>query len=219
MNVVFIVFAGIGSRIHSDIPKQFIKINNKELVSYTISAFNNHNHIDEIILITHKDYYEYTKNMVDLYHFNKVKKIIVGGATRQESVRIGLESTNYGDLDKILIHDGDRPLVSPSIIDNALNSLDNHICSSPFIYKSEELDGVSNAGRKYIYSKLDIDIQTPQAFRYKSIKDLHIKFKDNEVSDDISLYDDKDVYLYKGEPINIKITLDCDLEFLKNRLK
>ncbi len=219
MNVVFIVFAGVGARIHSDLPKQFIKINNRELVSYTIDKFNKHPLIDEIVLITHKDYYQYTLEMVDRYQFDKVKHVLIGGATRQESVRSGLESSNYDENTKVLIHDGDRPLVSENIIDESINSLDKYKCSSPFIYQKDELDKVSNSGRKINFNGEDIDIQTPQAFRYLDIKKLHILNKDKEVSDDISFYVDEDIYLYVGEPINIKITTDIDLEFLKNHLQ
>ena len=67
MNIALIVFAGVGSRINSPIPKQFIKIKDKELVSYTIDTFNRSNLIDEIVLVTHKDYEQYVKEMVEKY--------------------------------------------------------------------------------------------------------------------------------------------------------
>ena len=78
MNIALIVFAGIGSRITSSVPKQFIKINNKELVVYTIERFNEHPLIDEIVLVTSKEYLGYVKNMVFMNRLNKVNHIVIG---------------------------------------------------------------------------------------------------------------------------------------------
>ena len=220
MNIALIVFAGSGTRIKSLIPKQFIKINGKELVAYTIEKFEDLNEIDEIVLVTNKNYVDYVKRMVFNYRFNKVKYIVEGGASRQESVRLCLEATSYKDDDKILIHDGDRPLVESSSILRCLNELDTYQAAGPFIYSKDELKGVSNSGRKSEKSGLPIDIQTPQGFKYGLIKKYHELMIKEVCTDDISLVEkDIEVSLFEGKNTNIKITTDIDLEYFKSIIK
>ena len=148
MNIALIVFAGKGVRMNSPIPKQFIKIHDKDLVVYTIEKFEKCDSIDEIILVTHKDYVDYVKDMVIKYNFSKVRHIVEGGETRQDSVRLGLERTSYSKEDKILIHDGDRPLVDSVIIKKNIDALDEYDAVSTFIYHKDALSVVSNLGRK-----------------------------------------------------------------------
>ena len=124
MNVALIVFAGSGSRIHSDIPKQFIKINDIDLVVYAIKKFNDNPHIDEVNLVTSKEFIPYVECFKEKYNLEKINKVIVGGETRQESVRLGLEALDLDEKDNVLIHDGDRPLVSHAIINQAIDYLD-----------------------------------------------------------------------------------------------
>ena len=83
MNIALIVFAGKGTRIHSKTPKQFIKVKNKNIVAYTIDVFDKHPLIDGIILVTSEEYITYTENLVLTNRFNKIIKIVPGGATRQ----------------------------------------------------------------------------------------------------------------------------------------
>lgn len=218
MNIALIVFAGVGSRINSPIPKQFIKIKNKELVSYTIDTFNRSNLIDEIVLVTHKDYEQYVKEMVEKYSYNKVKRIIVGSSTRQKSVEKGLVFTNYSEDDNILIHDGDRPLVSEDIIKRNVDALNEFKAVCTFIYHKDALDSVSNSGRKTFMAGEDVDIQTPQSFKYGLIKRLHVEYRDEEFSDDIGIAQKelKMIAYVKGDKTNFKVTTDIDLEVFKN---
>lgn len=216
MNVALIVFAGAGSRINSQIPKQFIKINNRELVSYTIATFNAHKLIDEIVLVTHKDYVDYVRKMASEFNFLKVKNIVIGGSTRQESVRNGLNSCNYKNSDNILIHDGDRPLVSEEIITDNIFALSAHDVVCTAIKHEDALDIVSNLGRTKLIDGEDYDIQTPQSFKFDIIKTAHNLKKDLVVSDDISLVEKEyRVYFVEGSKNNFKVTTDKDLEVLK----
>lgn len=217
MNVALIVFAGKGTRINSPIPKQFIKINGKDLVVYTIEKFENSRYIDEIILVTHKDYIDYVKDLVIYHNLSKVRYIIQGGETRQESVKKGLEKSRYNDDDIILIHDGDRPLVDDNIIKNNVDLLKEYNAVCTFIYHQDALKSASNLGRCKKLGDRDIDVQTPQSFRYGLIKKYH-KLKENEqFSDDIGLVEkDYDVCYVKGSPFNFKVTTDIDLTLIKS---
>ena len=220
MNIALIVFAGKGTRIHSQIPKQFIRINKKEIVAYTIDVFQKHPLIDEIVLVTSKDYLSYTQNLTYVNHFDKVIDVVEGGETRQESVKLGLLSLKAKDTDNILIHDGDRPLVSHEIITRCLRELGEHDACTVAIKSKDALKEVRNLGRKYHLDGVDYDIQTPQCFRFGLIKDAHIRLQNEPFSDDASLILElgKEVTLVEGDKYNFKVTTDQDLEFLRKEL-
>lgn len=221
MNIAFIVFAGKGSRIASPLPKQFIKIKGKDLVCYAIEKFSSHPLIDEIVLITSEEYLTYTKSLVFANEYKKVSKVVVGGATRQESVRNGLNETNYSNEDHVLIHDGDRPLISSEIITNCIRKLDEGKNVIPILKHSDAYKFVSNSGRKITIDKEEYDVQTPQCFNYLTIKNAHNRLKDIAVNDDASLLEklgEKIEYI-QGDKDNYKITTNMDLEYLKGIIK
>ena len=217
MNIALIVFAGSGSRMSSIIPKQFIKINGHELVAYTINVFNRHPLIDEIVLVTSKEYLAFTQQIVYSHDFRKVMAVVEGGETRQASVRNGLNNTNFSKDDIVLIHDGDRPLIDDKIITNCLREMENSIACVAAIKSEDGLKEVHNLGRKVEVDGISYDIQTPQCFRYGYIKELHNRFKDEVVNDDASLaeLDNNKVSFVEGSPKNFKITKDSDLNYLK----
>ena len=221
MNIALIVFGGKGERISSQVPKQFIKINGKDLVGYTIETFERHPLVDSIILVAPKDYVTYTKNLVLTSRFYKVANVVPGGANRQESVRNGLNALKAHDNDHILIHDGDRPLISDSLITLCLREIRKHNALIPVIRHEEALEEVSNSGRRYVKDNVIYDIQTPQCFKFKLIKDAHNKLKDEEFCDDASLIESLggEVILVPGDKLNFKVTKDEDLEYLKTILE
>ena len=221
MNIALIVFGGKGERISSQVPKQFIKINGKDLVGYTIETFERHPLVDSILLVAPKNYLTYTKNLVLTSRFYKVTNVIEGGVNRQESVRNGLNALKCHDNDNILIHDGDRPLVSDALITSCLRELRVHNALIPVIKSEDALKEVSNSGRKYTKDNIMYDIQTPQGFKFKLIKDAHNKLKNEEFSDDASLIEalGGEVFLLPGEKTNFKVTKDEDLEYLKSLLE
>ena len=216
MNIALIVFAGSGVRMNNPTPKQFIKINGKEVVSYAINTFNKSPFIDEIVLVTHHDYLDYVAKMVDKYEFNKVTKIVPGGATRQESVKLGLLAKEFDEKDKVLIHDGDRPLIKEELIEKCIAKLDEYDAVAPYIERKDELNEISNLGRNKEVNGKKFDIQTPQCFRYGLIKEYHLKYTDISVSDDISLLEkDYEVCYLPGDKYNFKITTEMDMEYFK----
>ena len=221
MNIALIVFAGKGTRINSKVTKQFIKVKNKNIVAYTIDAFEKHPLINKIVLVTSEEYVSYTQNMVLENRFTKVVKIVEGGETRQESVKNGLNETSYTPSDNILIHDGDRPLVSDEIITSSIKELYKHQAVVAMIKSEEALQGVNNLGRKLVINQVSYDIQTPQSFKYTLIKDAHNKYSNETVSDDASLIEKEglEVFYIPGNPLNFKITTDQDLKYFKNLLE
>jgi 2-C-methyl-D-erythritol 4-phosphate cytidylyltransferase len=99
-----IVAAGSGSRFKSDTPKQFLKINGKPVIVHTIDRFQSAPSVDAIVLVLAAD------QTLDTLEFSKVSKVVAGGPTRAESVRIGLDAADGADI--VAVHDGARPLVT-----------------------------------------------------------------------------------------------------------
>lgn len=220
MNIALIVFAGSGTRMHTLLPKQFVKINNQELVIYTIKKFDDNPNIDEIVLVTAKDYVYYVEEFKTKYNLKKVVKVVEGGATRQESVKLGLLATNYDENDNVLIHDGDRPLVSNTIINECISYLNEYDAVCPFLHIENRIKEISNSGRTRSVEGYEVDIQTPQAFKYGLIKSKHVELSEKSFSDDIGLVEDStDVKFFIGEPTNFKITKDNDLAYFEKLLK
>ena len=120
MNIALIVAAGTGSRMgDAGKPKQFLLVKDKPLMVHTVNAFEMHNDINQIVIVTSADYVEQVKNWCEQYNLRKVKAVVIGGDSRQASVYNGLQAirelgTKEDDI--ILIHDAARPLVSKDII-------------------------------------------------------------------------------------------------------
>ena len=217
MNIALIVFAGSGKRMQTSIPKQFLKINDTELIVYTIKRFEENPYIDEIVLVTSQDFFQYTESLVDEYELTKVKKIIVGGETRQDSVRLGLESMECKDDDNVFIHDGDRPLLSNAILNQCVEYLKEFDAVCPVLETKENYEQVSASGRKIVLDDKAMDVQTPQCFKFDLIKQAHLNKVNEKVVDDISLVEHEvEVKYIHGEKDNFKVTKNEDFKFLES---
>lgn len=220
MNIALIVAGGSGTRFGGETPKQFLLIDNKPLLAYTIEAFNKVKNIDQIVLVVPKEYINEVKKYKVDFNLSKISKVVEGGTTRQESVKNGLLSINCNDEDIILIHDGARPLINEDIIAaniqecSKYQAVETVIPMVDTVIKSEDgtkLDSVKNRNELY-------QVQTPQTFKYSLIKKAHLICKDNLVSDDAQLIKNMgiNVHLVIGSRTNIKITNKEDLELFKS---
>lgn len=123
MNIAILTASGIGSRIGQDIPKQFIHVENKPVIIYTLEKFQHHPEIDEICIVILKGWEQMVKAYAEQFGITKLKIITTGGASGQESIFKGLIAVKEAHPDEditVLIHDGNRPLVSSEIISDAL---------------------------------------------------------------------------------------------------
>ena len=116
MNYAIVLAAGVGQRMRNGgLPKQFLKLNGKPIIVYTLEKFEDCEEIGSIVVVCHGSYVEHMQNLIEQYHITKVAGIIVGGTDRQSSLKKGLgkitELGGSGD-DIVVIHDGVRPLVS-----------------------------------------------------------------------------------------------------------
>lgn len=122
--VAIILAGGGGERFNATVPKQFVKLAGKLIIEHTINVFERHPLINEIYLVVHSEFCNWMKGIVQHDPYSKVRKVLIGGATRQESSKAGIFACAE-DIEKVLIHDAVRPFVSEGIITNVIQALDN----------------------------------------------------------------------------------------------
>ncbi len=217
-NIAIIVCSGVGKRMNSNIPKQFIEVNNKPIICYTIDKFEKCSEINEIIIVTNKDYIDYFNNfIINKYNYKKITKVIEGGKERQNSVYNGINCIE--DKDSIvLIHDGARPFIKESDIINVIENtkiyesciLGVKVKDTVKICKDGFIENTPN--REHIWLA-----QTPQVFKYDIIKKAYDYAIKNNIffTDDASVVEafNKKVKIIEGSYDNIKITTKEDLKF------
>lgn len=214
MNFAILLLGGNGNRLKSELPKQFIKINEKEVFLYSYEIFLNHPDIDKIILVTLKEFIPFVKEKVNL----EKTIVIEGGLTRQESVFNALKylKDKINDSDIIIIHDACRPLITTSIITSSINEIKDN---DAVITSMEATNSLAIKDGDYLSYYIDrskvVEIQTPQTFRYKDIYEAHLNAYINKKSytDDGSILENKfkKVKLIRGNSFNFKITTFEDL--------
>lgn len=221
-NVAIILSGGSGQRFNKEIngpPKQLFKIAGKSLLEHTLEKFERSSRIDEIILVINKENKKDQEKIIKKAGFKKIRKIVLGGKTRQESSKNGIFSCCEKKTSKVLIHDAVRPFISNKIIDQVLDALDKYsavdvaIPVADTLIKINEKNVIVEIPRRLEFRRG----QTPQGFNYETIKKAHQlatinDFKD--VTDDCGLvkrYHLADIFVVEGEEENIKITQSIDL--------
>ena len=224
MNGVVIVAAGTGSRMNMGINKQFIKLEGKEIIAYTIEKFYNNSNIEDIVVVVKEDESEFfKKEILDKYNFKNIK-IAYGGKERQDSVYNGLKSLDK-KCDVVLIHDGARPFVSDKIIDNCIEEVKEHkaiVVGVPVKDTIKVIDNdkniVDTPNRSVLWA-----VQTPQTFDYNILIDAYKDaFKSGFYGTDDAMLVERIGYKVKmveGSYNNIKITTQEDLSVGSQILK
>lgn len=229
MNIVVITAGGIGSRTRQEIPKQFMTIDNKPIIIYTLEAFQRHPSIDSIYVSCLEGWDRVLEAYAKQFNITKLKRIILGGATGQESIYNGLQAIkqDYIDVDDIvvMVHDGNRPMVSPDVItDNLVKQ--SKFGSAVAVIPTTEVVFVSKDG---IASDLPLNreelwrTQTPHSYNFQELWDVHNQAVKDGVSNmaaSCSLMREYGytTYFSKGSEKNIKITTIEDIEIVKSLL-
>lgn len=214
---VLIAAAGRGSRMNMDVNKQYIEIGGKPILARTVQAFEDCSRVDEIVIVVNPSDIIYCKQeIVDAYGFRKVKTIVAGGDSRQQSVYNGLRQVNEA-CGIVLIHDGARPFISEESI---ISSIDAAVEFGGAIVAVPVKDTIKSAGRDgFIEKTFDRSIlwsiQTPQTFRYELILEAYRNADEVgfEATDDAMLAErmGHSLKLVPGSYYNIKITTSEDL--------
>ncbi|WP_066889800.1 2-C-methyl-D-erythritol 4-phosphate cytidylyltransferase [Clostridium nigeriense] len=210
-----ILAGGKGKRMGAKVSKQYIEINGKPILYYTLKKFTACQDINRIILVLPRDEIEYCiKEVLEKYSL-KVDLIVEGGKERQDSVFNALEEIKNDEI--VLIHDGARPFVSERIIIDGIKYAKLYGAAAPGVIpkdtikiKDENGFSLSTPNRQDLMA-----IQTPQVFKFDLIKECHKKIKQDKliVTDDtmvVEAYNNR-VYLYEGDYTNIKVTTPEDL--------
>ena len=219
--VAIVLSAGIGSRMNSDIPKQYMMLKDKPVLAHSLLAFEE-SEADGIVIVCGKGDEDYIqKEFVDKYSLSKVTAIVEGGAERYNSVYNGLLACK--DADYVLIHDGARPYVSQDIIKRNMEEVIKYKAVVTSVKATDTVKIADENGfvtatpeRKSVYF-----MQTPQTFEYRlaleSYSRLIEALKEETavcVTDDaqvVEMYSDTKVKLIEGDYSNIKITVPKDL--------
>ena len=164
MNSAIIVAGGSGNRFGGKIPKQFIKIDNQEILSFSVNTFLEHPKIDEVIIVSHL---KWIKIVSDNYSYCKV---VEGGKRRQDSSLNGIRATSE-NTENVLIHDAARPFISLTIISDCLEALNKCNGSAPIMSTTDSLIRLDNGNANYVDRSKIYEVQTPQCFK----KDLILK--------------------------------------------
>ena len=231
MVYAIILSGGIGTRFGNQLPKQFLKINNKTILEYSIETFETHNLINKIIIVSNPNFVEETKEILAKNNYKKVCAIISGGNTIVESAYRGLkqinETENVKDKIKVLINDSVRPNTSNKIISEIIKGFDEFKALSPAI-KTTDTIYISNATQiiKSIPNRDNIyKAQTPQGFDFNTIFNAYNKLDDSQkfaFPDDCSVlnfaYPNIEIKIVEGDNKNLKITFPEDLEVFKQLL-
>ena len=221
-----VLAAGKGSRMGSQVPKQYLTLLGHEVLYYSLKAFEE-SIVDQVVLVTGAGDIDYCRSeLVEKYGFSKVKKIIAGGAERYDSVYMGLKAA--APCDYVLIHDGARPMVTPEIIAQVLEgAIACGSCTTAVPVKDTikiaDADdmAVDTPERRGLWA-----IHTPQGFSYEVILEAHERFRQGAyripVTDDTMMAEiflRKRAKLVKGSYRNIKVTTPEDMEIAEVFLK
>ena len=213
-----IVAGGKGSRMLSDLPKQFMKLAGKPVLMHTITRFTKIQGL-EVILVLPKDQVSFWKELCTKYDFES-PIVVEGGMTRFHSVQNGLNAISDQE-GLVAIHDGVRPFISKSIILDSFKSAKNHGSGLVVIELKDslrQLIGANNFAQERKDFRL---VQTPQSFDLRIIKNAYnVDYKDS-FTDDSSVFENfgGKVYLVNGDYRNIKITTPEDLEIAEMFIK
>lgn len=220
-----VLAAGQGKRMNSKIAKQYLLLNEKPILYYSLKTFEE-SEVDEIILVVGQGEGEYVKeHIVDLYSFKKISKIIEGGKERYNSVFNALNVIHKSNY--VLIHDGARPLITVDIISRLIQIVKvKKACITGMPVKDTiKIVGknkmvVSTPARETLWS-----IQTPQAFEFNLILKAYEKMMQEDnifVTDDAMILEhtmDSPIHLMEGSYHNIKITTAEDIQIAETFLK
>ncbi len=223
-NIGLIIAGGTGNRMHQDIPKQFLTVNERPVIVYTLEAFEKHPEIDAIAVVCVEGWDQVLWAYAKQFNISKLQYVIPGGENGQGSIRNGVMELekHFAPDDLVLIHDAIRPMVSAEIISDNIRVAVEHGNAITVIPCAEAMlqteDGQVSVG-SYPRDRLK-RTQTPQAFRLGQICDLHRRALEAGITNSIAsctlmIEMGEQVYFSAGSEKNIKLTTVEDIDIFK----
>lgn len=227
-NIVILTGGGIGSRTHQDIPKQFIHVNNKPIIIYTLEAFQRHPSIDEICVAILEGWEQMLWAYARQFNITKLKYVVTGGATGQESIFNGLKAirADHNDDDVVIVHDGNRPMIEPDIISENLatqkkygSAVTTIPCTEVVFVSENKIDSDRSIPRENLQRT-----QTPHSYYLGDLWEAHMEaqrrgIKNTAASCSLMEALGKKSYFSRGSEKNLKITTVDDIEIFKALLE
>ncbi len=208
-----VVAAGRGSRFGSAVPKQYADLGGSAVVRHSLRALSDHPRVSRVVPVIHPDdhavFAEAAKGL-------PIASPVLGGATRQESVRLGLDALSIDPPDVVLVHDGARPHVPSDLIDRVLGGLSEHAGVIPVMPVAETLKRVGNDGviTETVSRDGVVRAQTPQGFHFSVLREAHAQCAGQSLTDDAAILEANghSVQTVAGDEANIKVTTKNDLQ-------
>lgn len=231
MNVAVIIAGGSGNRMGQDIPKQFINVYDKPVLIYTLEGFQKHPLIDAIEVVCIDGWQEVVWAYARQFNITKLKWIVKGGTSGQESIRNGIYNLEgkCSETDTVIIHDGIRPLIDEAVLTDVIEKAQkygNAVTSMPyneqiFIVSEENSDTTT----QYIPRETLRRVSTPQAYRFGKLDWAYHEAFEKGIGIYGSSYTNtmmvelgERLHFAKGSDKNIKLTTKDDLELFKGYL-
>jgi len=226
-----VLAGGKGSRMQSDVPKQYMELLGRPLLYYALKAFEDSN-AEQVVLVTAEGDEEYCrKELVEKFGFKKVVGIVAGGAERYASVWNGLQclKKQAEEPDYVLIHDGARPLVTAELINRMITETKHYGACVAGMPVKDTIQMTDESGTITLTPKRDTlwTAQTPQSFEFSLAYEAYESLMEESeinVTDDamvVAGYSDRPIQMVRGSYTNIKVTTPEDLvlaeAFLKKR--
>jgi 2-C-methyl-D-erythritol 4-phosphate cytidylyltransferase len=208
---VILVAGGTGTRMGTDLPKQFLQLEEYPVLIWTILCFLQYDPGITVVVVLPEDQIKYWKGLCLKYEFTHPHQVVKGGETRFHSVRNGLETLTNTDL--VAIHDGVRPLVSQQTIDNCFRQAAATGAAIPALPLNETLRRGTLEQSITVDRTIYYAVQTPQVFKYQLIKNSYTQVWNPSFTDDASVVEKSGfhVYMVPGNRENLKITHIEDL--------
>ncbi|MDD5185928.1 MAG: 2-C-methyl-D-erythritol 4-phosphate cytidylyltransferase [Paludibacter sp.] len=206
-----IVAGGKGERMQTDIPKQFIEIQGKPILMYSIENFIRYDISIQIILVLPTGQIEFWHTLCKKHAFEIPHKIVTGGQSRFDSVKKGLDAINIPAL--IAVHDGVRPLVSVKTITRCFKGAEKYGTAIPVIELVDSIRQITETGNQSVDRNTYKLVQTPQIFDGELLKKAYKQEFSTLFTDDASVVEamGTKIHLVEGNRENIKITTEFDL--------
>ena len=223
-NIGLIIAGGTGNRMHQDIPKQFLTVNERPVIVYTLEAFERHPEIDAIAVVCIKGWDQVLWAYAKQFNITKLQYVVPGGENGQGSIRNGVMELeqHFAPEDIVLIHDAIRPMVSAEIISDNIRVAQEKGNAVTVIPCAEAMmqteDGTVSVG-SYPRNRLK-RTQTPQAFHLGEICDLHRQALEAGITNSVAsctlmIEMGRQVYFSAGSEKNIKLTTVEDIDIFR----
>lgn len=223
-NIALIIAGGSGNRMGQSIPKQFLTVNERPVIVYTLEAFQKHPEIDVIAVVCIDGWQSVLQAYANQFNITKLKYVVTGGKNGQDSIRNGVYELKkyFARNDIVLIHDAIRPMVSAEIISDCIrvtrekgNAISVIPCAEAMLQTENGIESVGSYPRDNLKRT-----QTPQGFRLGEICDLHRRALEAGITNSVASCTLKielgeQVYFSIGSEKNIKLTTVEDIDIFK----